>query len=82
VKGIVLLPGTANPKLKMLAERAGVELLAEVQTMQEAVDVARDAAADGDTVLLSPATTSYASFKSFEDRGDQFMTCVQNLRNS
>lgn len=81
VKGIILLPGTANPKLKVLAERSGVELLAEVQTMQEAVDVARSAAIEGDTVLLSPATTSYASFKSFEDRGEQFMACVQNLRS-
>jgi UDP-N-acetylmuramoylalanine--D-glutamate ligase len=80
VKGIILLPGTANPKLKVVADGAGVELLAEVQTMQEAFDVARNSATDGDIVLLSPATDSHASFKSFEDRGNQFIECVQNLK--
>ena len=80
VKGMVLLPGSANPKLKMLADGSGVELLGDVLTMQEAFDVARCAAVEGDMVLLSPATDSHASFKSFEDRGNQFMECVRNSR--
>jgi UDP-N-acetylmuramoylalanine--D-glutamate ligase len=80
VKGIILLPGSANPKLKVLADGSGVELLGDVQTMQEAFDVARSFAREGDMVLLSPATDSHASFKSFEDRGNQFIECVQSLR--
>lgn len=80
VKGLILLPGTANPKLKNLAERSNVELLAEVQTMQEAFEVAVQSVEENGIVLLSPATDSHASFKSFEDRGNQFIQCVQELK--
>lgn len=80
VKGVILLPGSANPKLKMLADGARLQVLAEVATMQEAFDAAREHAVEGDTILLSPATDSHASFRSFEDRGNQFIECVQNLR--
>jgi UDP-N-acetylmuramoylalanine--D-glutamate ligase len=82
VKNLILLPGTANTKLKELAKSSGVELIGEVQTMQEAFDIASSHAGEGDTVLLSPATDSHASFKSFEDRGNQFIQCIQNLKNS
>lgn len=81
VKALILLPGTANDKLKKLASQTNVELLGEIKTMQDAIDIARTHAGTGDIVLLSPATDSHASFKSFEDRGNQFMLCVQNLKN-
>lgn len=80
VKGLVLLPGSANTKLKHVAGVSDVELIGEVLTMQEAVDVAKSHADEGDVVLLSPATDSHASFKSFEDRGNQFIECIQNLK--
>ena len=75
------MPGSANPKLKTLASQTDVELLGEINTMQEAVDIAQSFAVTNDVVLLSPATDSHASFKSFEDRGNQFIECVQSLRN-
>jgi UDP-N-acetylmuramoylalanine--D-glutamate ligase len=81
VKALILLPGSANQKLKNLAEHTDVELLGEIKTMQEAMDIASNHASAGDIVLLSPATDSHASFKSFEDRGNQFIQCVQNLKN-
>lgn len=81
VKGLILLPGSANQKLKNLASQTGVELLGEIQTMQDAIDITQSYAHEGDIVLLSPATDSHASFKSFEDRGNQFIQCVQNLKN-
>lgn len=81
VKQIILLPGSANIKIKNLAKSSNVELIGEVQTMQEAIDIAHTHATEGDTILLSPATDSHASFKSFEDRGNQFITCVQKLKN-
>lgn len=80
VKSVVLLPGNADFKLKKLAVDSEVELLGEVQTMQEAVVSATNAASQGDIVLLSPSTASFTSFKSFEDRGNQFIECVQNLK--
>lgn len=80
VEGLVLLPGTANPKLRQLAEQANVEFLGEVQEMTEAVELASKNVQPGGVVLLSPATDSHASFKSFEDRGNQFIECVQKLK--
>jgi UDP-N-acetylmuramoylalanine--D-glutamate ligase len=80
VKSVVLLPGSADKKLKKLTVDSGVDLLGEVQTMEEAVASATKAASPGDVVLLSPSTASFASFKSFEDMGNQFIACVQKLK--
>jgi len=80
VEALVLLPGTANPKLKTLAHQSGVEVLGEVQTMSEAIEIALQHAQEEGVVLLSPATDSHASFRSFEDRGNQFIQCVKELK--
>ena len=44
----------------------------KVYSMEEAVETAARLAKDGDTVLLSPAATSYDRYKSFEERGEDF----------
>ena len=80
VKGLILLPGTANIKLKNLAAMCNVEVLAEVLTMKDAFICIQKYLNDGDIVLLSPATDSHASFTSFEDRGNQFIQCVKELK--
>ena len=48
-------------------------------TMQEAVAKAYQLAQKGDTVLLSPCCASFDLFENYEDRGNQFKTCVRNL---
>ncbi|MCW8884423.1 MAG: UDP-N-acetylmuramoyl-L-alanine--D-glutamate ligase [Motiliproteus sp.] len=50
------------------------------ETLAAAVNQARDIAQAGDIVLLSPACASFDMFKGFEDRGDQFMALVEDLR--
>lgn len=80
VKAVVFLPGNANVKLKKLASESEVKIIGEVQTMMEAVIDAQSFAQAGDIVLLSPSTASFTSFKSFEDRGNQFIECVQKLQ--
>ena len=40
---------------------------------------AYNAAKEGDTVLLSPCCASFDLFKSYEDRGNQFMAAVKAL---
>ena len=46
---------------------------------REAIKAACEMAEDGDTVLLSPACTSFDAFKNFEERGEVFRQIVQSL---
>ena len=47
-----------------------------VKTLAEAVKIAKSRARAGDTVLLSPASTSYDAFSDFEERGNKFKEYV------
>ena len=51
----------------------------DTNNLHDAVQAAYHAAKEGDTVLLSPCCASFDLFKSYEDRGEQFMTAVRNL---
>ncbi len=51
-----------------------------VETLEEAVTVARDAAMSGDLVLFSPGTSSFDMFTSYVDRGTKFKTLVTALK--
>lgn len=53
--------------------------ISDVQSMEEAVQVAYKVARPGDTVLLSPCCASFDLFKNYEDRGRQFKDYVRNL---
>jgi len=46
---------------------------------REAMEAACRMATDGDTVLLSPACTSFDAFKNFEERGEAFRRIVLSL---
>lgn len=48
-------------------------------SLEEAVRAARERAAEGDTVLLSPACSSFDMFKSYKERGDLFKALVEAL---
>lgn len=47
--------------------------------MEEAVKAAWSVAKSGDIILLSPACTSFDSYKNFEERGKDFKRIVNNL---
>lgn len=51
----------------------------DTDNLHDAVQAAYRAAHEGDTVLLSPCCASFDLFKSYEDRGDQFMAAVRAL---
>jgi UDP-N-acetylmuramoylalanine--D-glutamate ligase len=58
---------------------AGRVRTARAGSMREAVAVARDLAAPGDTVLLSPACASFDWYDSYAARGDDFQAAVREL---
>ena len=70
--------GLHNEKLHDFFDGFGLPV-ADVQSMEDAVNAAYQMAKKGETVLLSPCCASFDLFKSYEDRGEQFKQCVRNL---
>ncbi len=53
---------------------------ATADSLDEAVDAAREAAAPGDVVLFSPGTSSFDMFRNYGERGQRFKALVASLR--
>ena len=69
--------GEAKEKLRRTFEKVvGVE---ECQSLENAVFRARETAAQGDCVLLSPMCASFDMFADFEERGRKFKEIVNKL---
>lgn len=62
-----------------LAAAAGLAEVLRVPDLQSALAAAVQAAQPGDTVLLSPAGTSFDAFRDFEERGRVFKALVAEL---
>ncbi|WP_084278873.1 UDP-N-acetylmuramoyl-L-alanine--D-glutamate ligase [Anoxybacillus tepidamans] len=79
VKAIVLFGQTA-PKLERAAKQAGIETVYHVDNVEKAVPVAYEISSPGDIILLSPACASWDQYKTFEQRGDIFISAVHKLK--
>lgn len=83
---VVLLPGSATPRIKGFLSRHlnTVQYLSgalyEARSMAEAVRLAYSRARRGDAVLLSPGAASFGLFRHEFDRGDKFVKAVKSLR--
>jgi UDP-N-acetylmuramoylalanine--D-glutamate ligase len=77
VKGLIFM-GLDNSPLHTFFD-GKVANIKDVQSMEDAVNVAYEMANEGDSVLLSPCCASFDLFKNYEDRGKQFKNCVRNL---
>ncbi len=77
VRALVFL-GKDNSKLHTFFD-GKIPLIEDAGSMEEAVNKSYKLAEKGDTVLLSPCCASFDLFKNYEDRGNQFKTCVINL---
>lgn len=77
VKAMICL-GVDNHKLHA-AFGKHVDVIINVQSMHEAVQMAYQMSKSGDAVLLSPACASFDLFENYEDRGQQFKSCVYQL---
>nr|MBP6354051.1 UDP-N-acetylmuramoyl-L-alanine--D-glutamate ligase [Acinetobacter sp.] len=76
VKSVILIGEDAK-----LIEQA-IQGAADIQfasSLQQAVELAQQLTQAEDVVLLSPACASFDMFKSYNDRGQQFVACVNAL---
>lgn len=76
-KAVVLI-GQDAPLIRDALGSGGVEQHA-ADSMEAAVQVAMDAAATGDVVLLSPACASMDMFRNYPHRGECFVEAVKEL---
>lgn len=72
---VILTPGNGTDKLVSLLH-GGTVGVSVVEDLKAAVAAARSAAAEGDSILFSPAFASFAQFKNEYDRNDQFMKLI------
>ena len=74
VQNIICMPKTGHD----IAEKLPKEKVHIVETLEDAVNVAKKVTAKNKICLLSPAAASYGFFKNFEEKGDLFKKLVVN----
>jgi UDP-N-acetylmuramoylalanine--D-glutamate ligase len=74
---LAILNGAARDK--MAAALEGATQIELVATLSEAVEHAAREARPGDTVLLSPACSSFDQFKDYAERGNVYKELVRAL---
>ncbi len=70
--------GLHNEPLHQHFDNMGLRII-DTDNIHDAVRQAYQAAHEGDTVLLSPCCASFDLFRSYEDRGEQFIQEVKRL---
>lgn len=79
VVGVIGIGTTASAVTSMFAAANGSIRTEVVETLAQAVPLARNWARPGDTVLLSPGCASLDQFKNYEARGEHFRSLVNTL---
>ena len=72
--------GANRDTLKQLFDAAGVPCVVVLGDMRAVVTAARAHVAPDSVVILSPAAASFDMFRSYAERGDQFIAAVKELR--
>lgn len=77
VRKVILIGRDANLIAHCLERDSKAHDIAFAQSMEEAIELASNAAKAGDAVLLSPACASFDMFDNFQHRGDTFAARVR-----
>lgn len=78
VKSLIVI-GEARKKIIDTCKFVGYTNFIEANSLESAVNIAYSLSTKGDTVLFSPACSSFDMFKDFELRGQIFKNIVKNL---
>ncbi len=78
-KALILL-GAAAERFEVAAKEAGVASIHRAKDMKEAVEIGRELAGPSDTVILSPACSSFDMYRNMEERGMDFKRIVKSLK--
>lgn len=83
-KLLILLGATADKIEKAVRECPDFDdkelRIVRVNTLEEAVEKARELSFEGDVVSLSPASASFDLYRNFEERGRHFKNIVNGLK--
>lgn len=76
---VALLPGDASDEIYAILQDLKTVPHLMATSLQDAVEESLRRSIAGDTIVLSPAATSFNSFKNEFDRGEQFEAIVKRL---
>ena len=72
INNIICMPKTGHDiAVKLKDEKKYI-----VDTLQQAVDIAKNVTAKGKSCLLSPAAASYGFFKNYEEKGNIYKSLI------
>lgn len=76
---LVIVNGATSKKIIDSLKRYNIKNYILSNNFENAVNLAKQSALKGDTILLSPACASFDYFSSFEERGEKFMEIVNKF---
>ncbi len=76
----VVAIGQTGKRIVGYCDARGVVYRQVLGGMKDAVEAAQNMAKPGEIVILSPASASFDQYKSYSDRGNQFVAAVKGLR--
>lgn len=79
IKGVTTFGQTAQ-KMALLAKEANIPNVQSFETLEQALQKAKEWAQAGDSVLLSPAHASWDQYKTFEQRGDAYINAINKMK--
>ncbi|MDO5146815.1 MAG: UDP-N-acetylmuramoyl-L-alanine--D-glutamate ligase [Eubacteriales bacterium] len=76
----LIVMGETAEAIAGTAREQGFENVLHARSLEEAMEMAREQAAAGDAVLLSPACASWGMFPNYEVRGKKFKEIVRSFK--